>query len=39
MVKEKEQPLAQDYISSLNEAIKRINTLLQRSESLISKLA
>ncbi len=36
--KEKEQPLAQDYISSLDEAIRRINTLLLESEGLISKL-
>lgn len=36
--KEKEQPLAQDYISSLDEAIKRINTLLLESEALMSKL-
>ena len=36
--KEKEQPLAQDYISSLDEAIKRINQLLQAADSLISKL-
>jgi hypothetical protein len=36
--KEKEQPLAKDYISSLDEAIKRIKTLLLESEGLISKL-
>jgi hypothetical protein len=36
--KEKEQPLAQDYISSLNEAIKRINALLLQSEDLINRL-
>jgi hypothetical protein len=36
--KEKEQPLAQDYICSLDEAIRRINTLLLESEGLISKL-
>jgi hypothetical protein len=34
----KEQSLARDYLSSLNEAIKRINTLLPISEALINKL-
>jgi len=36
--KEKEQPLAQDYTSSLDEGIRRINTLLLESQRLISKL-
>jgi hypothetical protein len=38
MDKEKEPPLAQDYISSLEEAIKRINKLLLESDSLMNKL-
>jgi cob(I)alamin adenosyltransferase len=38
MDKEKEPPLAQDYISSLEEAIKRINKLLPESDSLMKKL-
>jgi len=36
--KEKEQPLAQDYVSSLEEAITRINTLLLESEGLTGRL-
>lgn len=36
--KEKEQPLAQDYVSSLEEAIRRINTLLLESEGLTGRL-
>jgi hypothetical protein len=36
--KEREQPLAQDYISSVDEAIKRISQLLLEAKSLISKL-
>ena len=36
--KQKEPPLAQDYISSLEEAIKRINKLLLESASLMNKL-
>lgn len=38
MDNEKESPLAQDYMSSLDEVIKRINTLLLESDGLIKKL-
>jgi hypothetical protein len=35
---EREQPIALDYASSLDEVIKRINQLLPAADSLINKL-
>jgi hypothetical protein len=35
---EREQPIAVDYASSLDEVIKRINQLLPAADSLITKL-